>query len=73
MNVFAKRFKESRVNNNLTQEELSVKLNITKSAICKYETGTNKANIDMLILISKVLNVSIDYLLGLTNNPEINK
>lgn len=68
--VFSQRLMESRKKKNLTQNELSKKLGITRSTYANYETCKREPAYDVLYRISKELNVSIDWLLGRTNIPE---
>lgn len=60
-----KNLKIARKAMQLTQEELGEKINIRKSAISKYENGKAEPSQTILIQLSRVLNVSVDYLLGL--------
>ena len=53
---------------NKTQVWLSVELGVSKETINQYIKGTIKPRVDMLIKMSKLLNTSVDYLLGLTDN-----
>jgi len=64
---FNERLKEIRLKRELTQEELAQKINISSSSISLYERGDREPNLNTLINISKTLNVSTDYLLGLTD------
>ena len=64
---FNERLKEIRLKRELTQEELAQKINISSSSISLYERGDREPNLTTLINISKTLNVSTDYLLGLTD------
>ena len=67
MNIEAK-----RARNNLSQDELSKKLGITRKTY--YEKQLKEDfSAEMLIKMSKLFNCSIDYLLGLTRNPKIQK
>ncbi len=54
---------------NKTQVWLSVELGVSKETINQYIKGVIKPRQEMLIAMSKVLNTSVDYLLGLTNDP----
>lgn len=64
-----KRLKELREQKNLTQAQLSKLLNISASTIGMYEQGRRFPDENLLKHISQYFNVSIDYLLGLTNIP----
>ncbi len=66
-----KRLKELREQKNLTQAQLSKFLNISASTIGMYEQGRRFPDENLLKHISQYFNVSIDYLLGLTNIPNI--
>lgn len=61
--------KKARKYKNLTQEQLGNLVNVQKSAISKYERGAIQPSQDILIRISEVLNVSVDYLLGKSDIP----
>ena len=60
--------KKLRNKNNMSQKELGDKLYVGKSAISRWETGTGYPDISSLNSLSKIFNVSIDYLL---NSKEI--
>ena len=64
--MLAKRLKDLREDNDLTQNHLSKKLNITAASISRWETGQSNPDYDTLIKLAKLYNVSIDYLLGLS-------
>lgn len=68
---FAERFKALRIENNLTQKDISDDLGISKSAIGMYENGNREPNFDLLCKISDYFNVDIDYLLGKSNKVDI--
>lgn len=67
------RLKELRTSRKITQLKLALDLNMNQNTISRYETGEREAGYNELILIADYFNVSIDYLLCRTNNPEINK
>ena len=58
------RLKNLRKEANLTQKELALKLNITRSLISKYETGANLILTSFLIEYAKFFNISSDYIMG---------
>jgi len=53
----------------MTQEELSGKLGISRAALSHYETNRREPDIDTLNKIANFFGVSLDYLLGRTNDP----
>ena len=61
------RLKHTRIIRNLTQQNMADALGIALRSYQRYEEGTTEPNLDNLILISKKLEVSTDYLLGLTD------
>ncbi len=60
--------KRRRTELNLTQAELAEKINSDACYISRIETGARKPTIDNLAALSNALNVSSDYLLGLSSN-----
>ena len=67
------RLKEIRKNKGISQLKLAIELNTNQNTISRYETGEREPGINELIKIADYFNVSIDYLLGRTDNPKINK
>ena len=67
MTAFAQRLKELRTENNLTQQQVATKLGIRQQSYTRYENGAGEPSLDTLIAIAKIYNVSVDYLLGLTD------
>ena len=59
--------KSLRLENNLRQEDIASKLNITRQAYGLWETGDRTPDIDSLIFLAKFYNVSLDFLVGLTS------
>lgn len=66
---FPKRLKFLREQKGLTQEELASILNISRSALSLWEIGKREPNQETLRLFAEYFGVSIDYLLGRTDNP----
>ena len=63
--IFAKRFKELRINTGVTQTELSACLGITKATVSYYESGKRMPSNKMIKKIANYFKVPIDYLLGM--------
>ncbi len=62
--VIGRRIKEVRMERKISQEELAEKLNISVSFVSRWETGRAQINLKRLIEISKILEVTTDYLLS---------
>lgn len=67
---FGSILKKLRTEKNITQEELSKILNVSRPTIGRYEINERFPDHENLIKLSKFFNVSIDYLLGLTDIRE---
>lgn len=65
MNKFAERLKELREEKNLTQYELSKKVNISAACINRWEKNLRITNIDSIIILCQFFGCSSDYLIGL--------
>ena len=63
-NIFAVNLKNLRIEKGLNQTELAEKLFINKSMISSYEKGTRMPSLDVLMQLTFIFNVSIDYMLG---------
>lgn len=46
---------------------------MNQNSISRYENGQREADYKTLIAFADYFNVSVDYLLGRTENPKINK
>ena len=62
-----------REDHDLKQRELAEYLNCSQRVYSNYELGQRDIPTEVLIKLSAFYNVSVDYLLGLTNNPKRNK
>lgn len=60
------RLKELRVENGYTQKELAALLNINSVTYLHYEKAQREPSLSLLAQIALFYNVSVDYLLGLT-------
>ncbi len=61
---FSERLKELRKKANFTQVEVAEKLGISQPAYASWERGSKKPTQENLVKIAQVLNVSVDYLVG---------
>lgn len=62
MNI-GKRIKEERQKRKWTQEQLGEKLNVSRSAVSSWEVGRNYPDLETIILICDLLEISLDELL----------
>lgn len=60
---FAENLKMIRKERHVTQEQLAELLNVSRQAVSKWESGNGYPETEKLLIISKELNVSLDYLL----------
>lgn len=62
-----KRIAELRKKKRLTQTGLAMKLNVSQKMISSYESGHHQPSIETLIQMSKIFNVSVDYIIENTD------
>ena len=67
------RIRDLREDKDLKQRQVAEFLNCSQQVYSNYELGQRDIPTDVLIRLSTFYNVSVDYLLGLTNNPKRNK
>ena len=65
MNTFGEKLKELRMEKGLSQKALAEQLGCNQSMISFWENGINEPTITNLLNLSKIFEVSTDYLLGL--------
>lgn len=70
---FQNRLKSLRENRQLSQLELSKKLNISNVTLSQYENGVRKPDINTLDELATFFNVTTDYLLGRSSNPKLSR
>lgn len=67
---FSERLKTLRKEAGLTQVDVAEKLGISQPAYASWERGVKKPTQENLVKLSKILYVSVDYLLGNTGNKQ---
>lgn len=65
---FCDKLQKIRKDNNITQEGLADKLNVSRQAVSKWESGLAYPDTEKLIQISKIFNVSLDELINDNKN-----
>ena len=70
--TFAEKFLTLRKSENMSQEEIAEKLNVSRQAISRWEMGTAMPDAQNPLQISRLFKVSIDYLLNEEISERIN-
>ncbi len=68
-----RRIRSLREDSDLTQKKLATILNCSQQVYSNYELGQRDIPTDILIRLSNFYGVSVDYILGITDNPKIQK
>jgi len=71
--IMQNNLRKLRKENNLTQVALQMQTGIEQALLSKFENGERIPPTESLIILADFYNVSIDYILGRTNKPEINR
>ena len=69
--MFIERLKKLRKKEKLTQKDIATFLNISQPAYQQFESGKKKMNLETMEKLADYFNVSIDYLLGKTEIPDL--
>ena len=70
--TLGEKIKKARIENGLTQEQLSGKMMVSRQAITKWEADKGIPDVSNLKLLAQLLNVSVDYLLDDGSEIDIN-
>lgn len=65
-----RRIRDLREDHDLTQKEMAKNLNCSQQVYSNYELGQRDIPTDILIKLSNFYDVSVDYILGISNNPK---
>ena len=65
-----RRIRDLREDHDLKQKDLAELLNCSQQVYSNYELGQRDIPTEILIRLSQYYNVSVDYLLGLTDHPK---
>ncbi|MBC1935232.1 helix-turn-helix transcriptional regulator [Listeria grandensis] len=67
--MFSQRIKKLRLENKKTQQQMADLIGVTRPAYTAYELGTREPDFSVLEIIASTFNVTTDYLLGRSDNP----
>lgn len=70
---FSSRLKELRTEHYLTMEQLAKEISTTRATISNFENGQRKPSLDMVIKLADYFQISIDYLVGRTDDPTFHR
>ena len=68
-----RRIRDLREDHDLTQKHVAKILNCSQQVYSNYELGQRDIPTDILVKLSKFYKVSTDYILGISDNPNIQK
>lgn len=71
--TFSERLADLRKSRNLTQKQVYEAVEMSMVGYQRYEYGTREPAFQKLIALADYFDVSIDYLVGRTDNPNVNK
>ena len=71
--MFATHLKKLRKEQGVTQMDVAIGIHAQVRVYQYYESGERKPGFDSLIALADFFNVSIDYLVGRTDKPEVNR
>lgn len=70
--MYFRRIRDMREDSDLTQADVANLLGIAQTVYSRYERGFQTIPLEHLIKLADHYNVSVDYLIGRTQNPRIN-
>lgn len=73
MPSFTDRLMELQSKQNRLKKDIANAVNISVMGYYRYERGEREPSMSTLIALADYFNVSLDYLVGRTDNPEVNK
>lgn len=71
MEIFSERLREARIKRNFTQKDISEAVGISQQYYNRFEKNKGEPNLETLFLIAKLLRVTSDYLIGLTDYADV--
>ncbi len=73
MSTLSERLQQLKNEKNLLQKQIAEDVGLSLRAYQYYERGEREPTSSTLIILADYFNVSIDYLVGRTDNPEVNR
>ncbi len=70
---FSERIRELRRKNGMTQKALGEIIGVRQDSISIYESGKHYPEVRNLLILADYFGVSLDYLMGRTDDPEVHQ
>ncbi len=70
--MYFKRLRDMREDHDMKQVEIADYLGIAQTVYSRYERGFQTIPVEHLLKLAELYRVSVDYLLGRTENPNMN-
>ena len=71
--TFAERLTDLQQRKNVTKQDVYTTVGLSRVAYYRYEKGEREPTAPLLIALADYFDVSLDYLVGRTDNPEVNR
>lgn len=71
--VVSARILQLRIQKNMSQKQLAQYLSVTPQAVTMMEKGKRIPSFEVLCKLADLFQISLDYLVGRSDNPEINR
>ncbi|CAM3115104.1 helix-turn-helix domain-containing protein [Lactococcus hircilactis] len=72
MEYFGDKLRTLRLEKKMTQQDLAARMGLVSASISSYEKSRKYPSVEILIQLCQIFDVSADYLLGLSDDKEIN-
>lgn len=73
MSAFSNKLKELRTSKNISQKQIASQLDIADRQYRRYENEEQQPTLPIIIKLADYFDVSLDYLVGRTDNPNSHK
>ncbi len=70
MTIFCERLKQLQTTNKLLKKDIANAVGISLMGYYRYERGEREPTLSTLVSLADYFNVSLDYLVGRSDNPE---
>ena len=70
--ILNERLKNLRLQSGVTQKAVADSIGIAELSFQRFEYGTSRPRLENIIKLADFFNVSLDYLVGRTDNPKMN-